>query len=182
MFKNETTAAGKTERIVKNWAQKPMHWATHRCLNSSKGEWKTTKGVKYNWNDDLAGNYLDPLVTQWSRVIHRGLAEMHRAYDSEISKVVEKFAKSVATSTLAECPEMAEAVEQWKESVLRVRNQIKKHSKEVFDGEIQDAAREAHRTLKPKIVENWASVYEKCGGECGRSKPLSYSNPTNRVH
>lgn len=53
MSKNENTAAAETERIVKGWTQKPIYWSTHRTINRGNGEWKTHKGVQYNWNEDL---------------------------------------------------------------------------------------------------------------------------------
>lgn len=102
---------------------------------------------------------------------------MRSSYDFDVSRLVDKFVNSVVTSTLAACPEMNEAVEQWKKSALRVTATIHKHSKEVFDGDIQDAGREAHRTLKPKIAGSWSAVYTQCGEEHGRtaSSPNSIS-------
>ncbi|TVY88490.1 Nuclear GTPase SLIP-GC [Lachnellula willkommii] len=167
MSKYENTAARETERTVKGWAQKPTHWSTHKALNRNKGEWKTYKGKKIDWNDDLAGSYLESLITQWTHVIHNGLPEVRIDYDSNISKLIEEFVESIATSTLAVCPELAEAVKQWKESILRIPIQIRKHSFTVFNENVQDVTREAHRAVKPKIRDCWAPVYVKCGNEYG---------------
>jgi len=53
MSKIEHAAADEAERVVKSWAQKPMHWSTHRAINKGQGEWKTHKGVEHKWNDEL---------------------------------------------------------------------------------------------------------------------------------
>lgn len=126
-----------------------------------------------------AGNYLEPLVTQWTRVIHSRLPGVRSAYYSEISTLIANFVASVATDTLGISPEMSEAVGQWKESSLRTLKQIEKHSLNVFDGTIQDSAREAHRTVKPLIMNHWSSVYEQCGTESGRSCPTPYLKLAN---
>ncbi|TVY80439.1 Nuclear GTPase SLIP-GC [Lachnellula suecica] len=167
MDKTEITAAAEVERIVKSWAQKPMHWSTHRALNRGNGEWKTHKGVKYDWNEDLTGNFLEPLVAQWARVIHSRLPALRRTYDSDISSLVQEFVTSVSTKIMGVCPEMAEAIGQWKESILRTPTQIHKHSGTIFDETIQDAAREAHRTVKPEVLKAWAPTYDQCGKEVG---------------
>lgn len=65
---------------------------------------------------------------------------------------------------------MSEAVEQWKESILRIPAQIQKHSFTIFNDKIQDAAREAHRTVKPKIEDCWGPIYDQCAAETGKRK------------
>ncbi|TVY41981.1 Nuclear GTPase SLIP-GC [Lachnellula occidentalis] len=167
MSKYENTATRETERTVKGWAQKPIHWSTHRALNRNKGEWRTHSGRQIDWNDDLAGSYLEPLITQWTQVIHDGIPDVRCNYDSNIAKLIEKFVKSITTSTLTVCPELAEAAEQWKGSMLRIPIQIRKHSYAVFNDKVQDVAREAHRAVKPKIRDGWTPVYVKCGNEYG---------------
>jgi hypothetical protein len=37
----------------------------------------------------------------------------------------------------------------------------------IFDETIQDAAREAHRLVKPKILDSWKPIYDRCGAETG---------------
>jgi hypothetical protein len=126
-----------------------------------------------------AGNYLEPLIIQWTRVIHNRLPGVRSTYDSEITKLVEKFVASVAADALEVSPELSEAVGQWKESSLRTLKQVQKHSLAVFDGTIQDSAREAHRTVKPLVLNHWSSVYEQCGAESGQSIPIPFLKLSN---
>jgi len=53
MTKAENKAAENAEGIVRSWAQRPMHWSTHRAANKYHGEYKSSKGGEYKWNDDL---------------------------------------------------------------------------------------------------------------------------------
>lgn len=49
----ENKAATEAERVVKGWTQRPVVWATHRAVNKHRGEWKSSLGHEYKWNDDL---------------------------------------------------------------------------------------------------------------------------------
>lgn len=49
----EEQAATYSKKTVKDWAQTPVTWATHRATNRNHGEWKSYKGVTYEWNEDL---------------------------------------------------------------------------------------------------------------------------------
>ncbi|TVY48098.1 Nuclear GTPase SLIP-GC [Lachnellula cervina] len=167
MPKYESIAADDIERTVKGWAQKPMHWSTHRAVNRNNGEYKPVKGELINWNEDLAGIYLEPFITRWAPVIHNELPKKRGTYDSKISNLIENFVENITTQILAVCPEMTDAFGNWKESILRIPTQVQKHSFKVFNDKIQGTAREAHRTVKPKIQDGWAPVYEKCGEEHG---------------
>lgn len=49
----EAAAGEQAERIVRHWADAPMHWSTYKSCNRMLGNWTTAKGVEYRWNNDL---------------------------------------------------------------------------------------------------------------------------------
>jgi hypothetical protein len=114
-----------------------------------------------------AGTYLDPIVSQWHRTIHSRLPEIRSTYDSSITKLIKSFVGTVVDSVTEICPELSDALQQWQESSARTVGPIQKHSLTVFDENIQGAAREAHRLIKPKIKDSWNPIYDQCGAESG---------------
>ncbi|KAH9214053.1 hypothetical protein DL95DRAFT_504805 [Leptodontidium sp. 2 PMI_412] len=167
MAKAEHTAGSNAERIVKSWAQKPMHWGTHRALNRERGTWTTHSGIVINWNDELAGNYLNLLVKDWTLTLHNKVPAHQSIYDSAIDKVIQKFTKTVVGSVEEMCPDLQEALYQWLESSLRSIVPIHKTSQAIFSDIIPEAIRESHRLVEPKIKDCWQPVYDLCGAETG---------------
>ncbi|CZR63689.1 uncharacterized protein PAC_13586 [Phialocephala subalpina] len=53
-------------------------------------------------------------------------------------------------------------------SSIRATAPNQKQSKVIFDDTIQDAANEAHRLVKPKVIDFWGPVYTQCADEIGR--------------
>jgi len=53
MGATETIAFTGAENIVRSWAQKPMHWSTHKAVNRNNGKWKSHRGIEYKWVDEL---------------------------------------------------------------------------------------------------------------------------------
>jgi hypothetical protein len=46
-------AAEAAKNVVRAWSQLPMLWNTHRAINKNGGIWKSSKGINYNWNEEL---------------------------------------------------------------------------------------------------------------------------------
>lgn len=49
----ERCATAKAKEAVQIWTQKPVIWSTHRATNRSNGEWTSSRGIDYDWNEDL---------------------------------------------------------------------------------------------------------------------------------
>jgi hypothetical protein len=117
---------------------------------------------------------LDPIVTQWHRTIHNRLPELRTTYDASIMKLIKSFISAMVDSVTKICPELSDALHQWQESSTRTIGSIQKNTITVFDETIQDAARAAHRLVKPKVKDCWKPIYDQCGAESGT---LGYSFP-----
>jgi hypothetical protein len=51
--KAEVAAAASVQEVVKGFAQKPIHWSTHRVVNRNNGNWTSFKDIVYHWNDEM---------------------------------------------------------------------------------------------------------------------------------
>ncbi|KAI9046963.1 hypothetical protein LZ554_009038 [Drepanopeziza brunnea f. sp. 'monogermtubi'] len=167
MVKVELTARGQAEQTVKSWAQRPMHWSTHRACNRGQGIWKTVKGIEHNWIDKLAGIYLQPLTKDWDRTLHTKLPAQRTFYDDTISLLIRSFIVDVSTSVGKILPSLGDAVQQWKESSARSMVTIQKVSRVIFDEDIQKVTRDSHRLVQPRIQRLWKSTFDECGEDFG---------------
>ncbi|EKD14365.1 uncharacterized protein L3040_008278 [Drepanopeziza brunnea f. sp. 'multigermtubi'] len=167
MVKVELIAGGQAEQTVKSWAQRPMHWSTHRACNRGQGIWKTVKGIEHNWIDKLAGIYLQPLTKDWDRTLHTKLPAQRTFYDDKISLLIQSFIVNVSTSVGKILPSLGDAVQQWKESSARSMVTIQKISRVIFDEDIQKVTRDSHRLVQPEIQRLWKPTFDKCGENSG---------------
>ncbi|RDL41492.1 uncharacterized protein BP5553_01471 [Venustampulla echinocandica] len=167
MAANETAAARKSIRTVRAWARRPVYWSTHKATNRGNGVHRAGNGAEYNWNEDLAGLYLDSLVDLWSGTIHKKLSKGRGTYNNVVVKSIEEFIEATKSSTLNICPELSEAICDWQDSVLRAPPQIQRKSRSIFKKTIPEFASLAHRTVTPKVLETWRPVYEQCAAEFG---------------
>jgi hypothetical protein len=114
-----------------------------------------------------AGAFLEPIKEKWSKTIHNKLPTFQSSYDEDAARLIKGFVENIKASTLEMCPDLAGSLQLWEESSLRSRGPMQKHSRSIFDETIADAAREAHREVKPNVKECWLPVYHKCAEERG---------------
>jgi hypothetical protein len=88
-------------------------------------------------------------------------------YGDDMVKLFAKFSGFVTAHIINICPDLTEAIEQWKESNMRAVGTIHRQSKLIFHVTINDAAKETHRLVKPKILESWLPIFVDCGEAYG---------------
>lgn len=64
-------------------------------------------------------------------------------------------------------PAIDEALQSLRENILGLRTILKDEAATIFE-DINTAAKEAHRTVKPEVIDSWKDIYEQCGEECGK--------------
>lgn len=128
---------------------------------------QVTHTITLSKRETSAGTYLDQIVTQWHRTIHNRLPELRTTYDASIVKLIKGFISTVGDLVTKICPELSVALQQWQESSTRTIISIQKNTVTIFDQTIQDAARDAHRLVKPKVKDCWKPIYDQCGAESG---------------
>ncbi|KAL2062154.1 hypothetical protein VTL71DRAFT_6420 [Oculimacula yallundae] len=157
------TAGQQAKGIVTDWTLVP--WNTHRATNKRHGVWQSGPDV-YNWNDELAGNYLDLLVKSWTQTIHQKITELEKSYQQKVEIVINEFAERLLDPANNFDPAINEAIHLLKENVLRLGTILKNSGADVFAGVIE-ASKNAHRLVEPEVLSSWEDVYEMCGAEKG---------------
>ncbi|QSZ37378.1 hypothetical protein DSL72_009476 [Monilinia vaccinii-corymbosi] len=165
----EKKGVEKGEVVVRSWAQQPMVWGTHRACNRNNGDWKSHKGTMHHWNDDLAGLYFDDyMIKNWRKSVHQALPEYHQKYKSSVGVILGNFVDSVVTQATAICPQVAEPLGLWKQSVIKGAKPLEDNAEEIFENKIKVTARKAHQLIVPKIRETWLPIYVQCGDASGK--------------
>ncbi|TGO76446.1 hypothetical protein BELL_0155g00120 [Botrytis elliptica] len=165
----EKKAVAKGEIAVRGWAQRPMAWGTHRACNRNQGDWKSNTGTVHRWNDDLGALYLDDyMIKHWRKTVHKTLPEFHQKYNHSVGVVINVFVDRVVSAATAICPQVAEPLGLWKQSVMKGAKPLKDNAEEIFQTKIKSTATDAHQLIVPKIREIWLPIYEKCGEEFGK--------------
>lgn len=109
------------------------------------------------------------LLKDWTKTLHQKLPTQRTTYNEGIEKIIQKSIRSIASSIIEQCPELAEAIQQWKESSLRTVGPVQKATLTIFNDTIQETARDSHRLVQPKIMDSWVAVYDQCAAETGTS-------------
>ncbi|CZS91694.1 uncharacterized protein RAG0_02208 [Rhynchosporium agropyri] len=156
-------AAQQAKGIVTNWALVP--WNTHRATNKRHGVWQSGT-VSYDWNDELAGNYLELLMVSWTKTIHNKINELQRSYDRHVEATISEFSDVLLASAQEFDPTVDEAIHLLKENVLRLSTVLQNSGADVF-AEIITASKNAHRLVQPGVISAWEDVYTQCGDETG---------------
>ncbi|EMR90498.1 putative tat pathway signal sequence protein [Botrytis cinerea BcDW1] len=165
----EKKAVVKSEIAVRGWAQRPMAWGTHRACNRNRGDWKSNTGTVHHWNDDLGALYLDDyMIKHWRKTVHKTLPEFHQKYNHSLGVVINGFVDDVVSAATTICPQVAEPLGLWKQSVMKGAKPLKDNAEEIFQTKIKSTATDAHQLIVPKIREIWLPIYEKCGEEFGK--------------
>lgn len=115
-----------------------------------------------------AGIYLELLLPVWTNTFTVQARQLKLIYDEKICAIIRNFLTSSAKLAITICPDLSEPLRHWAESSLRTIGTIQKHSFNVFNGTIHDAACEAHRLVAPKILESWATVFDDSGKAFGK--------------
>ncbi|ESZ96348.1 hypothetical protein SBOR_3280 [Sclerotinia borealis F-4128] len=165
----EKKAVEKGEIAVRSWAQRPMGWATHRACNRNNGNWKSYNDTVHHWNDDLGGLYLDDyMIRHWRKTVHTTLPEYHQKYNTSFGLVLFNFVHGVVTAATTICPQVAEPLGLWKQSIMKGAKPLQDKAEEIFQERIKATATEAHGLIVPKIKDIWLPIYEQCGEEHGK--------------
>ena len=114
------------------------------------------------------------MIGKWTRIIHNQLPDLGSTYNDDASRLIDGFLTAHAASTLKICPALSEALYVWKDSSSRTIGPLKKNTKTIFAETIANAAKDAHRLVKPKVLDAWLPVYEKCAAETGQSRNLHF--------
>lgn len=176
----ERAAAKATMKKPETWSG--ILWSTHRAINVRHGTFKSSKGIQYNWNEDmyvccykceksrltlestedLAGQ---KLKTKWDQTLSIGFTAEQASYISKARALIVEFANLAADST--PCPDVAVSLSVLKDLILRnqaiVETETDKALKEIFE-----ASKDAHRTMTPTIKKFLAPMYDECGADKGR--------------
>ncbi|EPE29393.1 P-loop containing nucleoside triphosphate hydrolase [Glarea lozoyensis ATCC 20868] len=164
----ERKGVSTVQLTVNRWAQKPVHWASHRACNRALGTWTTSGGLQLSWCDDLVGIYLEPLTNQWLKTIHKAIPALKGGYDSKVAECIESFVTALQQRILVPYPQLYDAFQDLKESTLRTPAALEKNSARIFAETIQEGAREAHRKVKPVVRTVWDNTFVLCGEQYGR--------------
>ncbi|CAG8948939.1 hypothetical protein HYFRA_00002066 [Hymenoscyphus fraxineus] len=168
LSKFQAEATEESQKVVRNWPQKPMHWGIHRAINRAKGVHVTRKDIKYDWVEELVACYLAPLQEEYTHTLHDKVPKERTIFDDGVSKVLNEFLGNLTDSLTTICPQLSQQVEQWRKTAMRVPGQIHEVSREIFHGPIAEAGMDGHRKVKPKVAETWDPIFVICGNESGR--------------
>ncbi|CAG8981462.1 hypothetical protein HYALB_00003032 [Hymenoscyphus albidus] len=168
LSKFQAEATEESQKVVRNWPQKPMHWGIHRAINRAKGVHVTRKDIKYDWVEELVACYLVPLQQEYTNTLHDNVPKERTIFDDAVSKVVNEFLGNLTNSLTTICPQLSQQVEQWRDTAMRVPGQIHEVSREIFHGPIAEAGMEGHGKVQPKVAETWEPIFVICGNESGR--------------
>ncbi|KAG4429175.1 hypothetical protein IFR05_015341 [Cadophora sp. M221] len=157
-------AGEQAKSIVTNWALMP--WNTHRATNKRRGVWNSA-GVHYDWNFDLADNYLRLLLTIWCETLHNKVDAMQKSYDRDVEFIINDFTEALMTSTDGIDPAINEAIRLLRENILGLRAIMKNSGADIFR-DIGEASKNAHRLVQPEVLSSWEDVYEQCGSDKGK--------------
>ncbi|KAN0112190.1 hypothetical protein V8E51_005141 [Hyaloscypha variabilis] len=176
-----------------------LHFSTHRAINkrhgvwttadkqnknSKKGSWttvrKATKKISYDWNEELAGVYLDLLIKHWNNTFHTHYLELLECYDKQVDGLIPEFVDALLVSADGMPQNIQQALESLRETLLGVRCILKSAAADIFHG-INNAAKNAHRMIKPEAKSSWESAYETCGATRGKDMWAS-NKETHRNH
>jgi len=109
----------------------------------------------------------DSLIKSWTETFHNKRLELLKEYDSEVDKLIVVFTEVILASARDVHPAIDEALQSLKGNVLNLQSILKDEAAIIFEA-LNNAAKEAHRTVKPKVSETWEEIYTQCGDECGR--------------
>lgn len=112
--------------------------------------------------------YLDDyMIKHWRKTVHKTLPEFHQKYNHSLGVVINGFVDDVVSAATTICPQVAEPLGLWKQSVMKGAKPLKDNAEEIFQTKIKSTATDAHQLIVPKIREIWLPIYEKCGEEFG---------------
>jgi hypothetical protein len=115
-----------------------------------------------------AGIFLDePLIKSWTDTFHKKRLELLKSYQTQVDETVVDFVESILTSARDIHPAIHEALQSLRENILGLRTMLKDEAATIFK-DINTAAKEAHRMVKPEVVNSWNDIYEQCGEERGK--------------
>jgi hypothetical protein len=115
-----------------------------------------------------AGIFLDePLIKYWTDTFHKKRLELLKSYETQVDKTVMGFTESILTSARNIHPAIDKDLQSLRENIMGLRTMLKDEAATIFE-DIITAAKEAHRTVEPEVVDSWKDIYEQCGEERGK--------------
>jgi len=108
-------------------------------------------------------------VTNWTKAVHRKLPVLRGDYDKQTEEVIERFVQKVTFEALYICPQLSDAIGLWGESSLRTKGILHNNSRRIFEEFITEVATNAHKQVKPEVVDSWTPIYKACAEESGQS-------------
>jgi hypothetical protein len=109
----------------------------------------------------------DPLIKSWTNTFHKKRPELLKSYETQVDQTVGDFVESILTSARDIHPAIDEALQSLRENIMGLRTMLKDEAATIFE-DINTAAKEAHRTVKPEVIDSWKDIYEQCGEESGK--------------
>ncbi len=92
---------------------------------------------------------------------------MLKEYEAEVDKLIVVFTEVILASARDVHPAVDEALQFLQGNVLNLQSIPKDEAATIFEA-LNNAAKEAHRAVKPKVSETWEEIYTQCGGESGK--------------
>jgi hypothetical protein len=112
------------------------------------------------------GIYLEALMKGWTETFHNYRLGLLQKYEAQVDQLISDFVGPLLTSAHDIHPVIDEALKSLKENVLCLRTMLKDSAGDIFES-INQAAKEAHRAVKPQVEDSWQATYTKCGAERG---------------
>ncbi len=92
---------------------------------------------------------------------------MLKEYEAEVDKLIVVFTEVILASARDVHPAVDEALQFLQGNVLNLQSIPKDEAATIFEA-LNNAAKEAHRAVKPKVSETWEEIYTQCGDESGK--------------
>ena len=105
-------------------------------------------------------------MKRWSTTFHTRRLELLKKFETEVDELIASFLGPLLASASDVHPAVHSAVESLRDSILNEGTKLKQAAKELFD-DVNEAAKGAHRAVKPQVKSAWQDVYTACAAARG---------------
>jgi len=119
-------------------------------------------------------------MKDWTKTFHSHLPELLKKYEAQADKAIADFVERLMTCAHDIHPTIQEALQSFRENILSIRAVLKISAANIFE-EINQAAKEAHRSVKDEVLKSWTATYLQCGAARGK-KLYERNRKTHKLH
>jgi hypothetical protein len=169
-----SNAENAVTKTVQGWESsngRKTHWSTYRATCARSGMFKSLNGYTYNWNDDLAGNLIEPLVNGFVNIFHHDLPALQKAIRNDLHEAIKQFEYSFFNTIDKEYSQISGPMRTLKPNCSLLENQLVDSLISNL-GAVREASKKIHRSIKPSITADMEPAYRFCATNTGKLYPF----------